>query len=44
MEDSKDYCDVCEKEKESSYSKNLEQYLCEECWDDYGEACHYGLA
>ncbi len=44
MKEVKQVCDVCGKEKESTYSNNLKEYLCEDCWDEYGEACHNGLA
>jgi hypothetical protein len=38
-------CEVCDDDKVSSgYSSNLKKHLCQECWDDYGEACYYGLA
>lgn len=36
-------CEVCEKDKESTYSNNLEKFLCENCWDEYGEFCNRGL-
>lgn len=44
MEEVKEICDVCGDEKESTYSGNLKKYMCEECWDNYGELCHLGLA
>ncbi|WP_255234679.1 MULTISPECIES: hypothetical protein [Salipaludibacillus] len=44
MEETKEICDVCEKEKEATHNNILDKYLCEECWDDYGEACYNGLA
>ena len=44
MEEMKDICEVCEQEKELTYSKNLKKFMCEDCWDEYGEMCHNGLA
>lgn len=44
MEKTKDTCDVCEKEKESTFSDNLGKYMCRGCWNAYGELCNYGLA
>lgn len=44
VEDVKDKCEVCGKKAESTFSRNLEKYMCQECWDDYGEACHNGYA
>jgi ribosomal protein S14 len=41
---SNNVCDVCGSKKESFYSNNLKQYMCQDCWDDYGEACYNGLA
>lgn len=40
----KDICDSCSCKKESTYSENLKEYMCEDCWDNYGELCHLGLA
>ena len=44
MTETKSVCDVCEKEKESTYSENIKEFMCEDCWDAYGESCVQGLA
>jgi hypothetical protein len=43
VEETKAVCDVCEKEKELTYSKNLEKYMCEDCLDEHDEGCRDGL-
>jgi len=43
VEETKEICDVCAKQKESTYSKNLEKYMCEDCWDELDEGCRDGL-
>lgn len=44
MDESKEYCDKCKDHSESTYSSNLDLFICEDCWDEYGELCLYGLA
>ncbi len=35
-------CDICEKESELGYDDLNDRYMCEQCWDEYYEACYYG--
>lgn len=44
MSETKKICDVCEKEKESTYSENLKEFICDDCFDVYGDLCALGLA
>ncbi|MED4787511.1 hypothetical protein P9429_11510 [Bacillus atrophaeus] len=34
-------CDTCEKEDELEYDDINDRFMCEQCWDDYYNACYY---
>lgn len=44
MDEEKKKCDLCGSDKDVSKSENLQKNLCSDCWDEYGEMCHFGLA